>query len=92
MLAGCFALPAVEKTIDRRRLAPDSLIYPVPSTLPIFWMQRVLLPVSEVADMQTRLGPARRYVDPVFQHSRHDYVAFICDGESWFRRVCWDDC
>ena len=37
----------------------------------------MLLPVSEVADMQTRLGPARRFVDPDFQHSRHDYVGFV---------------
>ena len=37
----------------------------------------MLLPVSDVADMQTRLGPARRYVDPVFQHSQHDYVGFV---------------
>ena len=27
--------------------------------------------------MQTRLGQARRYVDPDFQHSQHDYVGFV---------------
>ena len=32
--------------------------------------QRMLRPVSEVADMETRLWLADRYVDPVFQHSR----------------------
>ena len=36
-------------------------------------------PVSEVADMETQLGPAGRYVDPVFQHSRRHYVGFISD-------------
>ena len=36
-------------------------------------------PVSEVADMETQLGPAGRYVDPVFQHSRRHYVGFIRD-------------
>ena len=29
--------------------------------------------------METRLGPAGRYVDPVFQHSRRHYVGFIRD-------------
>ena len=39
----------------------------------------MLRPVSEVADMETLLGPAGRYVDPVFQHSRRRYVGFIRD-------------
>ena len=29
--------------------------------------QRMLRPASEVADVETRLGPAGRHVDPVFQ-------------------------
>ena len=37
----------------------------------------MLRPVSEVADVETRLGPASRYVDPVFQLSRHHYVGLI---------------
>ena len=45
-------------------------------------------PVSEVADMETRLGPAGRFVDPVFQHSRRHHVGFIRDlAKVWFRRV-----
>ena len=36
-------------------------------------------PVSEVADMETRLGPSGRYVDSVFQHSRRHNVGFNCD-------------
>ena len=36
-----------------------------------------LLPVSEVADMETRLGPAGRHGDPVFQHNRR--VGFVRD-------------
>ena len=39
----------------------------------------MLRPVSEVADMETRLRPAGRYVDPVFQHSRRHYVGFVRD-------------
>ena len=35
--------------------------------------------VSEVADMETRLGLVGRLVDPVFQHSRRHYVGFIQD-------------
>ena len=35
----------------------------------------MLRPVSEVADMETRF----RYVDPVFQHSRRQYVGFVRD-------------
>ena len=41
--------------------------------------QRMLRPVSEVADMETRLGPAGRHVDPVFQHSWRRYVGFNRD-------------
>ena len=34
---------------------------------------------SDFSDMETRLGPAGRYVDPVFQQSlRHD-VGFVSD-------------
>ena len=40
---------------------------------------RTLRPVSEVANMDTRLGPAGRYVDPVFKHSRRHYVGFVRD-------------
>ena len=29
--------------------------------------------------METRLGPAGRHVDPVFQHSRRHYVGFVRD-------------
>ena len=36
-------------------------------------------PVSEVGDMETRLGPAGRYVDPVFQHSQRHFVGFVRD-------------
>ena len=32
------------------------------------YRRRMLRHVSEVADMEARLGPARRFVDPVFQH------------------------
>ena len=42
-------------------------------------MQRMLLPVSEVADMETQLGPVSRYIDPVFQHSRRRLVGFVRD-------------
>ena len=38
--------------------------------------QRMFRAFSEVADLDTRLGPAGRYVDPVFQHSSRFYVAF----------------
>ena len=41
--------------------------------------KRMLRPDSEVADMKTRLGPADRYVDPVFQHSRRHFVGFVSD-------------
>ena len=39
----------------------------------------LLRTVSEVADMETRLGPAGRYVDPFSQHSRRHYVGFVRD-------------
>ena len=35
--------------------------------------------MSEVADMETRLGPDVRHVDPVFQYSRRHCVGFIRD-------------
>ena len=41
--------------------------------------QRVLRPVSEVADIEARLEPAGRKVDPVFRHSLRHYVGFIRD-------------
>ena len=41
--------------------------------------QRMLRPVSQVAHMETRLGPAGRYVDPVSQHSRRHCVSFVQD-------------
>ena len=34
-------------------------------------------PVSEVADMEARLGRAGRCVDPVFQHSRRYNVGVL---------------
>ena len=39
--------------------------------------QRMLRPVSEVADMVARQGPAGRYVDPVFQHSQRRCVGLV---------------
>ena len=33
----------------------------------------------EVAGMETRLGPASRDIDPVFQHSRRHFVGFVRD-------------
>ena len=39
----------------------------------------MVLPVSKVADMETRLGPGGRYVDPVFQHSQRHNVGFVRD-------------
>ena len=39
--------------------------------------QRMLRPVSEVADMEARVGTAGRYVDPVFQHSQRHHVGFV---------------
>ena len=36
-------------------------------------------PVSDVADVETRLAPAGRCVDPLFQHSRHHLVGFVRD-------------
>ena len=39
--------------------------------------QRMLRTVSEVAFMETQLGPASRYVHPVFQHSRRHVVRFV---------------
>ena len=41
--------------------------------------QRMLRPGSEVADMETLVGPAGRYVEPVFQHSGRHYVGFVRD-------------
>ena len=41
--------------------------------------QRLLGAVSEVADMDTRLGPVGRYFDPVFQHSRRNHRSFVRD-------------
>ena len=43
------------------------------------YKQRTLRPVSEVVDMEIGLGPACRYVDPVFHHSWHQYVGFVWD-------------
>ena len=48
------------------------------SYLDAFW-QRVLRPDSEVAYMEAQLGPAGRYVDPVFQHSPRHCVGFVRD-------------
>ena len=39
----------------------------------------MLILVSEVADLETLLGPASRYVDPVFQHNQRHYVGFVRD-------------
>ena len=39
----------------------------------------MLRPVPEGADMDTQLGPAGRYVDPVFQHNQRHYVGFVRD-------------
>ena len=39
----------------------------------------MLHPVSEVAEMETRLGPTGRYVDPVFQDSRRHFAGFVRD-------------
>ena len=39
----------------------------------------MLRPVSEVADTETRLGAAGRYVDAVLWHSRRHYVVYIRD-------------
>ena len=41
--------------------------------------QRMLRPVSDVADTETQLGPASRCVDPVFQHIRRHYASFVRD-------------
>ena len=43
------------------------------------YKQRMLRLVSEVEDMETRLGLAGRDVDPVFQHSWRHCVGFIHD-------------
>ena len=48
---------------------------------PDTFKQRMLRPVSQVADMEARLGPAGRYVNPVFQYSRRHYVGSIRDME-----------
>ena len=39
----------------------------------------MLRPVSGVPDMETRVGPAGRYVYPVFQHSLRHYVRYVRD-------------
>ena len=39
----------------------------------------MLRPAPEVADMDTQLGPAGRYVDPVFQHNQRHHVGFVRD-------------
>ena len=46
------------------------------------YKQRTLRTVSEVADIETRLGPARRFVDPVFQHSWRHYVCVLVKAGS----------
>ena len=43
------------------------------------YKQRMLRPVSEVADIETWLGPAGRDVDPVFHHSWRHHVGFVRD-------------
>ena len=43
------------------------------------YQQSMLRFVSEVSDIETRLGQAGRYVDPVFQHSGRHYVGFVRD-------------
>ena len=43
------------------------------------YKRRMLRPVSEVADMETRLRSTGRCVDPVFQHSRRRCVGFVRD-------------
>ena len=40
------------------------------------YKKRMLRPVAEVADMDTRLGAAVHHVDPVFQHRRRHCVGF----------------
>ena len=47
----------------------------------VAYKQRMHRLVSEVADMEARLGSASRNVDPVFQHSRLHHVGFIRDLE-----------
>ena len=56
----------------------SSLSCATPSSLDVC-KQRMLRPVSEVADMETWLGPAGRYVDAVIWHSRRHYVVYIRD-------------
>ena len=41
--------------------------------------QQRMLPVAEVADMDTRLGPDGRHVDLVFQRSQRHHVGFARD-------------
>ena len=41
--------------------------------------QRMLRPFSEIADMETRMGPPAVTFDPVFQHSRRHYEGFVRD-------------
>ena len=39
----------------------------------------MLRAISEVADIETRLGPGGLYFDRVFQHSRRHYVGLVRD-------------
>ena len=39
----------------------------------------MLRPFSEVVDIEARLGPVGRQVDPVFQHCKRHYVGFVRD-------------
>ena len=43
------------------------------------YKQRMLSSVPEVADMEPRLGPTSRHVDPVLQHSPRHWVGFVRD-------------
>ena len=43
------------------------------------YKQRMLRRVSEVDDVETRLGPAGRYVHPLFHYSRRHSVGFVRD-------------
>ena len=39
------------------------------------------VPFSEVADVEAQLGPAGRYVDAVFQHTRRHFEGFLRDSK-----------